>query len=101
MAWTDAPTMGQLTAWRRLVMWALPNDMEMLATQWIKEHKNRKELSDELGRARDLYIAHKLNKYNCFDSPFWDGFEHKDKYKIEAQAEVDAVWDKIRQRKGN
>lgn len=99
MAWTDEPTIKQLVAWRRLVMWALPADMEMIATDWIKTHKTRRELSDELSRARDLYVEHKMDKYNCFDSSFWDGFKYKDKYKLEAKAEVEAVWEKIHRRR--
>lgn len=86
MAWSDGPTKAQVNALWRLMQWALlPNDVLNEAVTWLEKRVDRKQMSEELGRIRSLYIDRKLDKISCFDSPIWDGFEHKDRYKREAE----------------
>jgi len=85
MAWSDAPSEGQMGAWWRLTKWALPDNVQTAALEWLEKKLDRKAMSDELSRVRSLYIGHKLDKNSCFDSLVWDGFEYKDKYKREGE----------------
>lgn len=86
MAWTDEPTKAQANALWRLLQWAmLPNGVLNEAVNWAEMRFNRKQMSEELGRIRALQIDRKLDKISCFESPIWDGFEHKDRYKREAE----------------
>ncbi|MBO7720131.1 hypothetical protein J6S35_00630 [Candidatus Saccharibacteria bacterium] len=86
MAWSDGPTKAQVNALWRLMQWALlPNDVLNEAVAWLEKRVNRKQMSQELGRVRALQIDRKLDKISCFDSPIWDGFEHKGRYKRKAE----------------
>ena len=86
MAWSDKPTEKQLGAWYNLAKWVIPADVRCAALAWAKDSITRKQMGEELGRLRDLYIEHKLVKYNCFDSLVWDGFPGKKTYEDEAIA---------------
>ena len=85
MAWSDKPTDGQIGAWANLTQWALPLDVQGLAIKWLREKADRRQMSDEMGRVRELYIDRKLDKINCFDNGLWDGFGPKEKYKREEE----------------
>jgi hypothetical protein len=75
MAWTDKPTDNQIFAIRRLVQWVTSTETELKMTDWLKATATRKQVSEELGRLRKLYIDRKLDKTSMFESPIWDGFE--------------------------
>ena len=76
MAWSDEPTEEQLNAVYRFLdrHSSLQRDKALAATNYLKEHATRKQVSDELGRLRKLSIERKLNRDSCFDSAIWDDF---------------------------
>lgn len=74
MVWNDEPTDAQLGALRRLLKWRVCNDLLSEALEYLQYCKNRREVSYELRRVRDLFIKRKLNKENVFDSEIWDDF---------------------------
>lgn len=75
MTWNDKPTDSQLSAVQRLVHWVASIETEMKMTDWLQATATRKQVSEELGRLRKLYIDRKLDKTSMFESPIWDGFE--------------------------
>lgn len=70
------PTEKQIGAWFNLTKWALTTKEQIEAGQTIQNCFTRLEMSKELFRIRNLYMSHKLNKNNVFDSPFWN--KHKE-----------------------
>ena len=88
MAWEDKPTDNQIRALVNFLGWHanVSDNKNMEVMKWVEGHATRKQVSDELGRLRDLYIAGKLNEKNAFESPIYDGFEFDDdKYPTEKQ----------------
>lgn len=75
MAWTDEPTPAQLAAVQRLIQGTVPNTKVTLALVHLENNATRREVSDEMGRLRSLYIDRKLDKDNAFASDIWEGFE--------------------------
>ena len=75
MSWSDEPTPAQLAAVQRLMEGTVPNNKIVLALVHLENTATRREVSDELGRLRSLYIDRKLAKENAFDSEIWEGFE--------------------------
>ena len=77
MAWTDKPTDSQLRAIFRFLDFdtLVPTAKVHAAVDWLEEHANRREASDEMRRLRSLSLKKKLNKTNCFESRVWEGFE--------------------------
>lgn len=75
MAWSDKPTQAQLSGVYRLIEWTVPKDTLLAALEHLKETATRREVSDEMGRLRNLYIDHKLDKSNVFASSIWEGFK--------------------------
>lgn len=78
MAWSDIATKVQLGALHRMLDHALlPMAQTADAAHWAEAaKKTRGEVSHELGRLRDLYCEHKLNKLTVFESEFWNGYEN-------------------------
>lgn len=77
MAWSDEPTMNQLGAVKRLIEFKVSNDTLTKALKHLENTATRREVSNELGRLRSLYIDRKLDKSNVFDSEVWEGFENE------------------------
>lgn len=77
MAWTDGATQAQIGAWANLVKWSLPDVLVNEGCKFIENKLTRKQISEELGRIRELYIAHKLDEKSCFNSTVWDEFKAK------------------------
>ena len=77
MAWSDEPTMAQLGAVKRLIEFKVPKETLTNALQYLENTATRREVSNELGRLRSLYIDRKLDKSNVFDGKVWEGFEHE------------------------
>ena len=73
MAWNDKATDRQISVLLNLNKWQMPNAMIPAAIKFM-EKKTRKEISEEIGRVRELVINRKLNRNNMLDSKFWDGF---------------------------
>lgn len=74
MAWSDEPTMAQLGAVKRLIEGTIPNETIVKALHHLENTATRREVSDELGRLRCLYIDRKLDKENAFEGDIWGGF---------------------------
>ena len=77
MAWTDKVSESQLDAWYNMTKWELTTDKVRSAVMWARKNMDRKAMSDELGRVRELYTKHALHEKNCFDSPAWNRFDKK------------------------
>ena len=75
MAWSDEPTQAQLSGVYRLIEWTVPKDTLLAAVDYLEKTATRREVSDEMGRLRNLYIDHKLDKSNVFASDIWEGFK--------------------------
>lgn len=73
MAWGDEPTDAQLSAVYRLIQWQMTTPEAREAVSWLGEHTTRQEVSNELGRLRELFGERKLDRERCFGSEIWDG----------------------------
>lgn len=96
MAWSDSPSEGQMGAWWRLTKWALPDNVQTLAMDWLEKHADRKQMSDELARVRGLYIKRNLDEKSCFDSSIWIGFDYRQKLQDDAESNDDAIMQRLR-----
>lgn len=80
MAWEDKPTKKQLDAlWNFMTRHiAMPNKKANIALEWLEKNATRKQVSDELGRVRDLGIDNKLTPENIFASDVWANFKYNE-----------------------
>lgn len=78
MAWTDKPTKAQLFAIDKLMTGYMSTPMRVLAVDYLERTKTRRDVSDEMGRLRDLYMDRKLSKYNVFKAKIWEGFDYEE-----------------------
>lgn len=77
MAWTDEPTEAQLSAIFNLTKWVLPRKLGKAATDWLKATSDRRQVSDELKRIKNLSDHRMLkDKEVVFASEIWDGFDY-------------------------
>lgn len=76
MAWSDEPTDAQINAALNLMRWEISNDEIPKIEAYLKEHATRRELSNELGRLRDLKIDRKMSRDTAFGSEIWANYEH-------------------------
>lgn len=88
MAWTDKPTQNQLDAIAYWFKWILYSKETAQATKWLGEHANRREVSTEMQRLRELYQTKRLDNINCYEAPIWDGFEMKGRRVRKTAAEM-------------
>lgn len=78
MAWTDKPSDAQLAAWYNMTKWVLDREDYLRARAWIMDHFTKKQISDELGRIRDLVIEKRLRtKEQVFGSDLWKDYKHE------------------------
>lgn len=76
MAWTDEPSDAQINALLNLIRWEIHRDEMKDIEEYLKANATRREVSDELGRLRDLKMNRKLNRDNAFESEIWQNYEH-------------------------
>ena len=76
MAWTDEPSDAQINALLNLIRWEIHRDEIKGIEEYLKTNATRREVSEELGRLRDLKINRKLNRDNAFESEIWQNYEH-------------------------
>lgn len=76
MAWSDEPTDNQINALFNLVRWEISREEMPKMEAYLKEHATRRELSNELGRLRDLKIERKMNRDVAFAGDIWSEYEH-------------------------
>lgn len=77
MAWSDEPTENQLNRVYHWLRWQMPDAEAIMACKHLVQTATRKEVSDEMGRLKNLHDRRALSKDNCFDSPIWEGFKHE------------------------
>ena len=78
MAWSDKPTDAQLMwiyDWIRIDA-RCGSEMASQAMKYLKNTADRRQVSDEMGRLRDLKNKRALNSKTCFESKIWGGFEY-------------------------
>ena len=76
MAWTDEPSDAQINALFNLIRWEIHRDEMKGIEEYLKANATRREVSEELGRLRDLKMNRKLNRDNAFGSELWQNYEH-------------------------
>lgn len=77
MAWSDKPSEAQLGAWINMTKWVIDRDEAILANRFLEKTATRKQLSQELGRLRDLTIDRKLKtREQVYEGKLWEGFDH-------------------------
>ena len=77
MAWSDQPTEKQVGALLNMIRWQISNQEVPSIINHLMEKTTRQELSNELGRLRELKISRKLNKDNAFESDIWAGYREE------------------------
>jgi hypothetical protein len=74
MAWTDKPTKAQLNMMWHWFNWEMPRAEATDALDWLEKNATRKQVSDELGRLRELSLARNLNREQCFSGEVWQEY---------------------------
>lgn len=76
MAWTDEPSEKQINALLNLIRWEIHRDEIKGIGEYLKANATRREVSEELGRLRDLKMSRKLNRDNAFESEIWKNYNN-------------------------
>lgn len=76
MAWTDEPSDKQINALLNLIRWEIHLDEIKGIEEYLKTNATRREVSEELGRLRDLKMNRKLNRDNAFGSEIWKNYNN-------------------------
>lgn len=76
MAWTDEPSDKQINALLNLIRWEIHLDEMKGIEEYLKKNATRREISEELGRLRDLKMNRKLNRDNAFESEIWKNYNN-------------------------
>lgn len=76
MAWTDEPSDKQINALLNLIRWEIHLDEMKGIEEYLKANATRREVSEELGRLRDLKMNRKLNRDNAFESEIWKNYNN-------------------------
>ncbi len=74
MAWTDKPTKSQIDVLYNWFRWKMPTVEAKDALDWLEQNATRKQVSDEMGRIRNLYKSHSLNREDCFRGVIWQQY---------------------------
>lgn len=76
MAWTDEPSEKQINALLNLIRWEIHRDEIKGIEKYLKTNATRRDVSEELGRLRDLKMNRKLNRDNAFESELWKNYNN-------------------------
>ena len=76
MAWSDEPSDAQINALLNMIRWEISNEEIPRINAYLKERATRREVSDELGRLRELKMSRKMNPDTAFASEIWADYEH-------------------------
>lgn len=76
MAWADEPSDAQINALLNLIRWEIRRDEVKGIEKYLKANATRREVSDELGRLRDLKMNRKLSRDNAFESEIWKKYNN-------------------------
>lgn len=74
MAWGDKPTDAQINAVWHWFYWKMPTEEAKDAVDWLKQNATRKQVSEELGRLRELSLKHALNRDVCLSGEVWQEY---------------------------
>ena len=77
MSWSDKPTEAQLGLVYSWIRWKMPNEIASKAVSWLEDNADRKAVSNEIKRLKDLNDRHILDREKCFESEVWEGFDHE------------------------
>lgn len=77
VAWTDKPTEAQIGLVYKYIRWHMPNDMASKAASWLENNADRRVVSKEIKRLKELRDKRLLDRNKCFESDIWEGFEHE------------------------
>ena len=77
MAWTDEPTEAQIGLVYKYIRWQMPLDLANRAASWLENNADRRAVSKEIKRLKDLNDRHILDREKCFESEVWEGFDHE------------------------
>lgn len=75
MAFNDKPTDRQLDMFYYWGRWAVPTPELRRAVRWLADNANRKQVSEEMTRIRELYQHRNLERDNFFESEIWTKFK--------------------------
>lgn len=78
MAWTDEPSYAQINCIYRWFSWRMTNEEAMDASDWLKKHATRKEVSTEMNRLKKLFDSHNLDRKTAFSSDIWADYKPKE-----------------------
>ena len=78
MSWTDKPTDSQLETIYQWFRWVMPTAKASDSVKWLGDHANRKQVSDEMTRIRDLKKSRNLSHERCFESDIWGDYLFKE-----------------------
>lgn len=76
MAWTDEPSDKQINALLNLIRWEIHRDEMKDIEEYLKVNATRHDVSEELGRLRDLKMNRKLNRDNAFEGEIWKNYNN-------------------------
>lgn len=76
MAWTDEPSDKQINALLNLIRWEIHLGEIKVIEGYLKTNATRRQVSEELGRLRDLKMDRKLNRDNAFESEIWKNYNN-------------------------
>ena len=76
MAWVDEPSGKQINALLNLIRYEIHLDEMKGIEEYLKTNATRRDVSEELGRLRDLKMNRKLNRDNAFDSELWKNYNN-------------------------
>lgn len=78
MAWEDKPTEAQLERLYQWFKWEMPTPKARDCLKWLESNADRRQVSDEMKRIRQLKLSHNLNHEKCFSSKIWDSYPFKE-----------------------
>lgn len=78
MAWTDKPTEAQLERLYQWLKWEMPTSKARDALDWLGQNADRRQVSDEMQRIRELKVARRLNHEECFASKIWESYPFRE-----------------------
>jgi hypothetical protein len=76
MAWTDKPSEKQINALLNMIRWEINRNEIKDIEEYLKKNTTRREVSDELGRLRDMIVNHRLTRDTAFAGELWANYEH-------------------------
>ena len=76
MAWTDKPSEKQINALLNLIRWEINRNEIKDIEEYLKNNTTRREVSDELGRLRDMIVNRRLTRDTAFAGKLWANYEH-------------------------